>query len=554
MTLHRSAERTESIFTSLLLAIVTALFYYPLLGAWFLGDDTQWMWFSAVNPLWKIFFDSDIYLYINDANFTPMLGLSFKVDWTLFHMNPVGYNVHTLLSLWASSVMLYLFLRLFAGRISAFFGSLLFIVNPAAVAVVSCFSNRHYMEGMFWALLCLYLFFRNEKEGRLFFTFFSCVAYLLASLSKEVYLLLPAVMLLFVQDTFTERVKKILPFLLIVLAYLPWRWFMLGGSMGGYYFIDWSMNSLFSNMKMAVMLPVLYVYGKYWPVLLITALLISFMMLSKSGNMRIFKKSLALYLLALLPVIPVMAIFLPSGPAGGRYAFHISTLLIVLFSLAYHSFKDGKGVKILFLFSFLFTLMAFYEQSVHIRDAFVSDRKTSKEETVKFLSNERYLKGVYPPWFYDGLSRLYGRFYGRQIVTGVFYEDALKYHDRDVIESVKGTGGTSYLEAQKAMRTGPLDIEITWNGRVASWSLGPERVTFYHLLLRKENELYYLYPPVKRSGRHFFAKGFADNENIYIRILYRLPDGTEVVSPEIKIFIPGNGSYQYRAEAGFAAG
>ena len=86
MTLH-SSEANSNVFTVSLLALITAVFYYPLLGAWFLGDDTQWMWFSAVNPLWKIFFDSDTYLYINDANFTPMLGLSFKIDWNLFHMN-----------------------------------------------------------------------------------------------------------------------------------------------------------------------------------------------------------------------------------------------------------------------------------------------------------------------------------------------------------------------------------------------------------------------------------------------------------------------------------
>lgn len=554
MTHHSGAEKGERFLTAFLLALVTAIFYYPLLGAWFLGDDTQWMWFSAVNPLWKIFFDTDTYRYINDANFTPMLGLSFKVDWKLFHMNPAGYNVHTLLSLCASSVMLYLFLRLFTERLPAFFASLLFIINPAAVAVVGCFSNRHYMEGMFWALMSLYLFFRKEKEGKGFFTFFACVAYVLASLSKEVYLLLPAAMVLFARGTFYERIKKALPFMLILLAYLPWRWFMLGGSMGGYYFIDWSSDSLVSNTKMAVVLPALYVYGKYWPILIFTILFVSVMMLSTRSALIMFTKAWGIYLVALLPVIPVMAIFLPSGPAGGRYAFHLSTLFIILVSLSYHSLKDRRGGKALFLLAFFLTLLAFYEKSIQVREAFVTDRHTSKEQTIKFLSGEHYLKGVYPPWFYDGLGRLYGKFYGKEIVTIVYYEDALKYHQQNVIEAVKGADATPYLEAQKAIRSGPLDIDITWDGRVARWKLGPEGVRFYHLLLRKKNELYYLYPPVKRSGKHFFAKGFADNENIYIRVLYRLPDGTEVVSPEIEILIPGNGSYQYRAGAGPAAG
>jgi len=553
MTLH-SSEANSNVFTVSLLALITAVFYYPLLGAWFLGDDTQWMWFSAVNPLWKIFFDSDTYLYINDANFTPMLGLSFKVDWNLFHMNPVGYNVHTFLSLWASSVMLYLFLRLFAGRISAFFGSLLFIVNPAAVAVVSCHSNRHYMEGMFWALLSLYLFFRNEKESKPLLLFFSVCAYLLSSLSKEVYLILPALMFIFINGDIAKRTKITLPFWIALLVYLVWRWFMLGGSMGGYYFIDWSLKGLLSNVVMAVILPVRYVYGTYWPVFPAAVFLISVFMLTRQERYRMYMKASAAYLIALVPVIPVMAIFLPSGPSGGRYAFHVSTVLIILATLTSHFMKNARVFKIVLTVLFFCTLFAFYQRSIYVREAFVIDRKTSQEETVKFLSNERYLNGVYPPWFYDGLGRLYGRFYGKQIVTGVFYEDALKYHERDVIESVKGAGATPYLEAQKAMHTGPLDIEITWNGRSVRWMFGPEEVAFYHLLLRKEKELYYLYPPVKRSGSHFFARGFADNENIYIRILYRLPDGTEVVSPEIKIFIPGNGSYQFKAETRPATG
>lgn len=548
MTRHSGGGSRGGFLSAFLVALIIAIFYYPLLNAWFLGDDTQWMWFSAISPVWKIFFDSGTYLYINDANFTPMLGLSFKIDWKLFQMDPVGYNVHTFLSLWASSVMLFLFLRLFAGRSPSFFGSLLFIVNPAAVAVVSCFSNRHYMEGMCWALLSLYLFFRNEKERRHIFTFLSCAAYLLASLSKEVYLLLPAAMFLFAQGTFGERMKKTLPFILIFLAYLPWRWFMLGGSMGGYYFIDWSLTSLVSNMKMAVILPVLYVYGKYWPALIVTVSLVFFMMLSRISNIKILMKSSVLYLIALLPVIPVMAIFLPSGPAGGRYAFHISTLLIVLFSFSYNYLKDRRGIKIAFFLAFVFTLFTFYEKSVQVREAFVNDRHTSQEETVRFLSKEPYLKGVYPPWFYDGLVRLYDKFYGKQIVTRVFYEDALKYHERAVIEEVKGFEAAPYLEAQKAMHAGPLNIDISWNGRIANWRFGPEEVAFYHLLLRKENELFYMYPPVKRIGKHFFARGFASNENIYIRILYRLTDGNEVVSPEIRLFIPGSGHYQYKSE------
>jgi len=545
MTLRKGTERLKGLMPFFLMAVVIASFYSHLLDAWFLGDDPQWMWFSAVNSLRKIFFDSSTYLYINDANFTPMLGLSFKMDWSLFKMNPVGYNVHSLLSLFASSVMLYIFLRLFTGRVVASSASLLFILNPATVAVISCFSNRHYMEGMFWTLLSLYMFVRFKKEGKTSFLIISSLAYMLASLSKEVYLILPAFVFMLTDGNFAQRFKKTLPLWMLLLVYLPWRWLMLGRRMGGYYFIDWSFKGLLSNIIMAVTLPIRYVYGDYRNIFLIAFVLISIMIIAKRGGLKMWVTASGTYLVSLLPIIPIMGIFLLSGPSGGRYAFQITTFMIIIFTAAYF-LMNAKTPKILITILFLFSLFVFYGQAIKIRDAFILDRETSREEALKFVENNKYLKGVYPIWFYDGLKRLYNSFYGRQIVTRVFYEDSLKYNAPDLIREVKGENASAYLEAQKKFEKGPLNVDIKWDGRLVEWRLGPENVRFFNLLIREENEFYYLYPPVRNSGRHIFAKDFADNENLYFRIFYRLPDGQEVVSPEIKLFIPGKGHFQYR--------
>jgi hypothetical protein len=546
MTLHKGTERLKGLMPFFLMAVVIAFIYSPLLDAWFLGDDPQWMWFSAVNPLWKIFFDSSTYLYINDANFTPMLGLSFKMDWSLFKMNPVGYNVHSLLSLFASSVMLYIFLRLFTGRVVAFSASLLFILNPATVAVISCFSNRHYMEGMFWALLSLYMFVRFKKEGETSFLIISGLAYILASLSKEVYLLLPAFVFMLTDGNFAQRFKKTLPLWMLLLVYLLWRWFMLGRRMGGYYFIDWSFKGMLSNIMMAMTLPIRYVYGDYRNIFLIAFVLISIMIIAKRRGLKMWVTASGMYLVSLLPIIPVMAIFILSGPSGGRYALQITTFLIIIFTAAYF-LMNAKTLKILITILFLFSLFVFYGQATKIRDAFILDRETSREEALKFVENSKYLRGVYPIWFYDGLKRLYNSFYRKHIGTRVFYEDSLKYNPPDLIREVKGENASTYLEAQKKFEKGPLSIDIRWDGRIVKWRLGPENVRFFNLLIRKENEFYYLYPPVRNSGRHIFAKDFADNENIFFRIFYRFPEGQEVVSPEIKLFIPGKGHFQYRS-------
>jgi len=320
---------------------------------------------------------------------------------------------------------------------------------------------------------------------------------------------------------------------------------MLGRRMGGYYFIDWSFKGLLSNIMMAVTLPIRYVYGDYRNIFLIAFVLISIMIIAKRGGLKMWVTASGMYLVSILPIIPIMGIFLLSGPSGGRYAFQITTFMIIIFTAAYF-LMNAKTPKILITILFLFSLFVFYGQAIKIRDAFILDRETSKEEALKFVENNKYLNGVYPIWFYDGLKRLYNSFYRKQIGTRVFYEDSLKYNAPDLIREVKGENASTYLEAQKKFEKGPLNVDIRWDVRVVKWRLGPENVRFFNLLIREENEFYYLYPPVRNSGRHIFAKDFADNENIYFRIFYRLPDGQEVVSPEIKLFIPGKGHFRYR--------
>lgn len=527
------------------IAVLIAFLYGPLANAWFLGDDTQWMWFSAVNPVWKIFFDSDTYLYINDANFTPMLGLSFKTDWFLFRMNPLGYNMHSLLALFASAVVFYLFLRLYAGRIVALSASLLFIVNPATAAVTSNFSIRHYMIGMFWALLSLYMHERASREQKTVFWIISVCSYLVASISKEVYLLLPAFMFLITEGNISQRLRKTFPFWAVLMLYLPWRWYMLGSSMGGYYFLDWTIKGVMTNAFLAVTLPVKYIYGDYWYIFVVFCVLISVLVIIRKGGLKKYLTALCMYGISLAPVVPVMAIFLMSGPSGGRYAFFITTFLIVTVTATRALFEESRMLKISIALLFLFSLFAFYGQAVTIRDAFISDRENSRAETALFLQNREFMEGHYPVWFHDGLRRLYRSFYGKEISTRVYFENSLKFHDPELIKKVKGKAASPYIEKQKKFEEGPLDIDLRLNGRTVTWEIGPENIHFFSLLLRKENEFFYLYPPVKNTGKHTFAKDFADDEAVYFRIFYVLPDGREVVSPEMRLHIPGDEGFHY---------
>jgi hypothetical protein len=529
----------------LLLAILffaVVFFYAPFLHSWFLMDDTQWMSFSAANSLRKIFFDSGTYLKITRDSFTPMLGLSFKLDWLLFKMNPIGYNLHSIVSMFAASVMLYFVLERFAGRIAAFCACLLFIANASTLTVAGWHSTRHYMEGMFWALLSVFTFLEGERKGKPSFLMISVTAFIFSALNKEVFLILPMLFSLITGGGAARRLRKTLFFWVFLVLYIPWRWFMLGGYFGGYqdthrFSVEWLINSA----SQAIILPLKYVYGGYWYVAA-GALAFSVIVVLMSRRWRQGLIFLGMYFFVLLPVTPVMGLTSASDILGARFAFHITAFLIIMAALAYGAVKDKSIIRLSIVGLFMFSAIVMSSQAVMTRDALIAKREVSRKETLEFTADHEYMKAVFPAYYYDGLRMLYGRYYGRQIKTKLFREESVKYNDPAVIRKMVGDGAGYYLEMQRELKKGPLGCDIRWHGRTVEWRFAPENAVF-RVYARKKDEPYCDPEYLSSSGRLFFSEETMGN--LYIRVSYRLPDGREVVSPEMMISIPGNGHIKF---------
>jgi hypothetical protein len=94
--------------------------------------------------------------------------------------------------------------------------------------------TANYVHGLFFTLIAAYGFVRALRNR----TWWPAVAggfcYLLAVTAKETYVPLPILLLFLPEGTWKQRVLKALPFLIVLTAYLPWRWFMLGTLIGGY--------------------------------------------------------------------------------------------------------------------------------------------------------------------------------------------------------------------------------------------------------------------------------------------------------------------------------
>ena len=540
-----NGRKETIIYLSLIIGVllVIGFFYAPLAKNWFLSDDTQWIWSSATHHFKEMFFSPERYRSMA-SNFTPMLGASFRIDWMLFKMNPTGYSIHSLLSLAAAAAALYFFLRLYTQRNPALFGVLLFLLSPITLSVTSWFSTRHYIEGLFWALLGLTLFVRGEERNKL--SAASGICYVLASLNKEVYVVLPAVAVLLSTGPVLKRLKYTLPFWSGLAIYAVWRLWIMGG-IGGYP----------SNQPLSsdIILPLLYriirscsshLFGDYSILFYLFLFLILVLSFKRIEMFFIF-------LVLMAPILPVANI-LNGDHYTGRYFFHMTVFLICAACVLLGHLGAGRG-RIFgagLFFVCLLVVAAFVRRDFELSKVIRNERIDAQEAAADFTSSERkYIRARQPSWFYESIRKIDRRFMGREIKTRIVPPaEFLDYAAPERLRDMEGSGmGVPYEEimaSQKRFKQGPLSVGITVDNYKLTWNFGPDEHTPYTVLRGPVSGLYYSRSVLGSSGSIMLGEEDQDApDTVYIKVLYRSKDGEVVVSPEFALKIPGSQKIAY---------
>ena len=218
----------------LLLSFLALLFAvnYRLLAEWFMIDDTAMIFCSGFDTI-KLLFDKGTYLYFNQLFFTPLLPISFKIDWYLFQMNPAGYHLHNLLAAWLCCVLLYIFFRNYLTPFFGWLGVMLFAISLPVSFDIGWITRKHYLWGFFFALVAVHLFRQWEHDRKPSKIILSLVCTLISLLFKEAYAVLPLFVFLLATGSPVVRMRKSAFFLIVLVTYLLWRLYVLG-SMGGY--------------------------------------------------------------------------------------------------------------------------------------------------------------------------------------------------------------------------------------------------------------------------------------------------------------------------------
>ena len=216
----------------LLLLVCFGLHRSALSGGWQFDDGAHLLMAAKYAP-WQYFFVPEVMLESTYAHITPWNVFFYEMGLPFFGLNPVGHYVHLLLVLWGVAYATFFLLGEWLPKPYALFGAVLFLAMPPVAGVAQMLMVGHYVYGLLFTVLALLAFNRAVLTGQTRYALLTAGLYALACLCKELYVPLPAVLLFLPVKTWQLRLRSLLGVAVVAVAYVGFRWWVLGG-IGGY--------------------------------------------------------------------------------------------------------------------------------------------------------------------------------------------------------------------------------------------------------------------------------------------------------------------------------
>lgn len=225
---YQSSAKIATGLSFILPVLLLWILYRNVIGNWWLIDDPCHLFYISQNGILPAFFDHQ--RGFSPINFTPWEPLSLGIDYLFFGLNPAPFYWHHMISLSLLLLLSQVFLLRFLLPFFAAFSLSLFVSCVPFCDAANHLMTRHYIEGLIFALVSVYLFIRAQEKNNLTLVWASAFLYLLACLAKEVYVPLFIILAVLSAGETRERLKSLYPFLAIFVLYMLWRYYMLGSS------------------------------------------------------------------------------------------------------------------------------------------------------------------------------------------------------------------------------------------------------------------------------------------------------------------------------------
>ncbi len=307
----------EGVVVTVILGLLTAGLFHDTLSGYWRFDDPMMLRFALKQSLLDVLWHPDPEQQQLAPFFTPLLTLSYQFDYHFFHLNPAGFYFHQLVVLWIAASLTYILLRHWVDRAWAWIGAMLFLVGFPTQVIAHQIMTRHYGEGLVWMIGALLIFIHAERSNPRFHGL-AAIGYALAALSKEIFVplgLLPLI-LETPSNSWDRRLWRTIPYLGVLVSYIPWRFHMLSGHLGGYARGNWPSLAQMADYLQDVPS---WLFANQAMGILMCGLLMGVAILSFGRHRRELLVFGVLVLLLLGPLVPLMV---PGGlPAHGTEFF-----------------------------------------------------------------------------------------------------------------------------------------------------------------------------------------------------------------------------------------
>lgn len=552
------------LFAALTFAAAVGLLYGRAIHGWWHLDEPLILKQAILHSPLAYFFTPKVWRELYAVSFTPWLTLSLDFDYTLFGFRPAAFYAHQLIAVWAAVMAFYVLLTAWVSRSFAWMGALLLMVSAPLALASQSLPLRHYLTGLAFASLAMYLWIRAVREHRRGYAWAGALLFLLAALSKEIYLFLPFMVLLLQEKAWRARLRATWPMLLMLALYAPWRLWMQGG-LGGYGHATFMLGKepllLFGAVLLMPLSFFLKLFGTgYASIAWISVSLVSMLGLFRARPWRALVTALAFLVMMVIPLVPLVSVLSPYADVEShRLLFMPAALLAGSVSVGLFRWSRGKPRRV----AMGVAIMAFLGMGLFLHGRSLMNSwqmpEVAKQEG-RFLlsrSGETAALSVYQPhqqYFYEGLAWLRPRFGGGNIpptaFEGYFELDqppgsplgkrriyALDpgcecFHDVTLQALDKRKSLLGRLQEQ------PLHVEVAWEQGLSRWSLGPYATGSYFFLAGAHPGWY-----STRNNAPAAQGGWALRIAGFVRVGYESPEGWVTLSPEFYLDLDREGRF-----------
>ena len=316
------------------------------------ADDGVHLRFSSVYSVRDYLFNPELLRIASYANLTPLLNLFYS-----FNLSQLGLDA----SAWRASSG-----ALSVAAVAAFYAASSQYMRPALALFVvgawvlgapffytaATFMTSHYMLGMLGASLCVWSFFRWVRQGAGVYLVGAVLFYGLAIFAKEVFVPLPALLIL--HKPWRRAAWGVTPMALLLGIYLALRHAVFGSVVGGYrsgHFIKasdgWPLIERLAQLPATL-------FGGGWQAATYGLVFFFFLWRATGGLRFVAAAAVGVVLLPLLPLVAASNLTEPD-----RYFFVASAVALFLIglmiesSLHHRSCRPGLAFAVCALILFL---------------------------------------------------------------------------------------------------------------------------------------------------------------------------------------------------------